>query len=60
MRDLFTPFDSENIIDIDGCAVPIDPDFRIMCRYGTAVRKGDKKSFASVRSSFSLRDCRRV
>lgn len=42
MRGLFTPFDSENTIDIDGIAVPVDPDFRIMCGYGTAVHRGDK------------------
>lgn len=50
MRELFTPF--KNILDIDGCAVPVDPDFRIMCRYGTAERRGDKKELCRCAELF--------
>lgn len=50
MRGLFTPF--EDVIDIDGCAVPIDPNFRIMCRYGTAVRRWDKKELCRCAELF--------
>lgn len=35
MRSLFTPF--EHVISVNGTAVPIDPDFRIMCRYSAAL-----------------------
>lgn len=35
MRGLFTPF--ERVISVGGAAVPIDPDFRIMCRYCAAL-----------------------
>lgn len=50
MRGLFKPF--ENTLDIDGIAVPIDPDFRIMCSYGTAVRSGDKKELCKCAKLF--------
>lgn len=40
------------IIETDGVKIPVDPDFRIMCRYSAAVLRGDKEAIAKAAEAF--------
>lgn len=40
------------IIETDGVKIPVDPDFRIMCRYSAAVLRGDREAVAEVAEAF--------
>lgn len=39
-------------IDINGVSTPIDPDFRIMCKYAVAVANHDKKALNHLAEKF--------
>lgn len=50
MKRMFTL--KQSIIEIDGKKVPIDPDFRIMCRYSAAIMRSDKAAAAEAAGAF--------
>ncbi|MCM1579186.1 MAG: bacteriophage Gp15 family protein [Ruminococcus sp.] len=42
----------KNIIETGGVKIPVDGDFRIMCRYSAAVLRGDKEAAAECAKEF--------
>lgn len=47
---LFTP--KTKIIEIDGVKVPIDPDFRIMCEFGSAQMRDNSDKLPAIAERF--------
>lgn len=42
----------KNVTEADGVKIPVDGDFRIMCRYSAAILRGDKKAAAECAKEF--------
>ena len=43
---------NKKLIIVKGVKIPIDPDFRLMCEYSSAVSRSDKRALRDIAGRF--------